>query len=192
MFAEETRNVDPIRITLIATVVVMTLLGMGFVIAIMRQRNAVNAVVNAHGRLMDALENAAHGVALFDFDNGLLHINARFASLHPGEICELQSGLSFHAVASVLNRAPPRNAAATGWQALEQVAPRTALGPILVKLRDGRCVQADLRTTAEGGTALVHSDVTKWCRVTARLSQRMIRSLNYQPARILKAVWHRR
>ena len=105
MLAEETRNVDPIRITLIAAVVVMTLLGMGFVIAIMRQRNAVNAVVNAHGRLMDALENAAHGVALFDFDDGLLHINARFASLHPGENCELQSGLSFHAVASVLNRA---------------------------------------------------------------------------------------
>jgi diguanylate cyclase (GGDEF)-like protein len=170
LLSAESENVDQLRREFIIAIVILALLAMGFAVAIMHQRNAARSAGSARVRLVDALDMAAHGIAVFDSQDRLLHCNARFALLYPGDVEALQPGLSFSKVASALTIALRDEAAAIGWRGSTLIAPRASAGPLLIDLDRGRCVQAEVRPTSEGGTALVHTDVSEWCRITQRLS----------------------
>jgi DNA repair protein RadC len=119
------------------------------------------------GLLMDAMESASDGVALFDADDRLVMFNERFRALNHDVADVLRRGVSFEKiVTTAMERGYIVRHASGAGGAIQDVATRMALHrnprDDLETLRpDGRWLLVSERRMRGGGFALVENDITE-------------------------------
>jgi two-component system cell cycle sensor histidine kinase PleC len=114
---------------------------------------------SARADLLDAIESFTEGFALFDADDRLVLVNARYAELLDTPPERLLPGTPFEQVVS----AEPAAAGRDGnrdWRAERIRRHREAQGTFEQELANGRWLRSSDYRTSRGGTVTVHVDIT--------------------------------
>lgn len=128
----------------------------------LRQR-AEQAATQAHDRLIDALEGATDGFAVFDADDRLVLCNQTYRDLNPASAPAIRAGARFEDIlrAGMDNAGgAPNGDGLEDWIADRLVMHRRGITELLNRTPDGRWVRVIERKTREGGIVSVLSDVT--------------------------------
>jgi diguanylate cyclase (GGDEF)-like protein len=168
LLAAEANEIEELRSNLIVAFTALGMLALSFALAIMRQRNAESRASLARGRLTDAMDNVALGIALFDSEDRLAVRNDRLSQLFPGTADLLVPGKAFAGIATTIGHERKQGDSDGGWTN-DVLRPRIDTGPALIELPGHRFAQVDTHPTHEGGTVLVHTDVTRARRAEERL-----------------------
>jgi diguanylate cyclase (GGDEF)-like protein/PAS domain S-box-containing protein len=123
--------------------------------------------------LADAIDSMADGLAMFSADGILIFHNRRFHELFPMTAHKRAPGNCMREIVRASFDTGEETAPATG---LDNVVERTAdallrSGDRLIKLADGRTVEARTRVSDSGGSMIVFSDVTEHRNREARLTE---------------------
>lgn len=141
----------------------------------------------ARQNLSSAIEAVQEGFALFDADDVLVMCNSRFNAILPDIVDRLQPGLDFETylrvVASSRHFKPPEGMTPDAWIAMRRSRHAERHFILTQELTEGRLIQVSEQRTADGGTAILQTEVTDLIRAERAERGRL---LNDQAA-ILKA-----
>lgn len=141
----------------------------------------------ARQNLSSAIEAVQEGFALFDADDVLVMCNSRFNAILPDIVDRLQPGLDFETylrvVASSWHFKPPEGMTPDAWIAMRRSRHAERHFILTQELTEGRLIQVSEQRTADGGTAILQTEVTDLIRAERAERGRL---LNDQAA-ILKA-----
>ncbi len=122
-------------------------------------------VAEAHQRLLDAIESISDGFALYDANDRLVLFNQRYLdALYPGNENEISTGATFE---MIIRRAAKRGlirdaqGRVDAWVAARLKSHRNPSEPHVQQRADGRWLQVNERKTADGGTVVVHTDISE-------------------------------
>ena len=144
--------------------------------AIEVEETNLREIETARRRLIDAIENSSEGFAFYDPDDRLVLCNTRYkALLYSGLDVSIEPGMTFEAII--------RSAAENGYildaegRVDEWVAQRLAVhrnpGDSRIQQRaDGRWIMISERTTGDGGTVAIYSDITELKQREEELSKK--------------------
>lgn len=129
----------------------------------MQLAEANDAAQAARAHLSNALEALQEGFALFGADDRLIMFNQRFCRQMPDVVAHLKEGLAFDDYIGLVGRSRHvrLDAGADGWvaQRLKMHSRRHAM--FNLKLADGSFFQVSEQRTADGGAAIIQTDVTE-------------------------------
>ncbi len=126
---------------------------------------ASEAAQTARAHLSDALEALQEGFALFGADDRLIMFNQRFCRQMPDVVGHLREGLHLEAYIGLVGRSRyvdlSKEGGAEAWvaQRLRMHTRRHAM--FNLKLADGSFFQVSEQRTADGGAAIIQTDVTE-------------------------------
>ena len=124
---------------------------------------ASDAAQAARAHLSNALEALQEGFGLFGADDRLIMFNQRFCRQMPDVVEHLREGLTFEEYIGLVGRSRfvSLDAGAEGWvaQRLKMHSRRHAM--FNLKLADGSFFQVSEQRTADGGAAIIQTDVTE-------------------------------
>ena len=144
--------------------------------AIEVEETNLREIETARRRLIDAIENSSEGFAFYDPDDRLVLCNTRYkALLYSGLDVSIETGMTFESII--------RSAAENGYildaegRVDEWVAQRLAVhrnpGDSRIQQRaDGRWIMISERTTGDGGTVAIYSDITELKQREEELSKK--------------------
>ena len=141
---------------------------------VVERRRAEEAVRESRQRLLDAIETISEGFALFDAEDRLALCNSRYRELYPGLADIISPGTPFAALArAAAQRGVIRDAEGRVDQWVEQrlARHRAPSGPQLQARTDGSWIQISERTTRDGGTVAVFTDVSELKRQEHELAE---------------------
>ncbi len=115
------------------------------------------------GILIDALESASEGFALFDADTKLVYCNGNFRKFFPFGAAKLEPGTTYEEIVRAAGnegayRGSPERYEAWVERQLERY--RNPKGSFEQESANGRWLHSSLRRTTDGGTVSTHVDVT--------------------------------
>lgn len=168
------------RLFLVLTAVV--LLAGGVIWFAVRQRRisrdretAETAERLAQARFQEALESTSEGFAFFDPNELLVIANTRYTNLFLNDVREIVTpGVSFETIlrtavdSGMITEAKDDSERWLAWR-LKRF--RQPSGPFAMEYSDGRWVQINERTTGDGGTVVIYSDITELKRREFELLQ---------------------
>ena len=136
----------------------------GIVLDSTRQKQSELALAAARARLQDAIEAIADGFLLCDSDDRLVVVNSRYHEMFP-ELVELaRPGLPFE---GLVRAAAERGVYDSEWtdvasRVRERMLQHRNPGSVVERPRpDGRWLLVNERRTSDGGTVIVHTDITE-------------------------------
>ena len=127
------------------------------------EEKSLRQIAEARQRLVEAIESISEGFAFFDSVSRLILCNTRYIDFlgdRDGKM--IRPGMSMTEIAGI--------AIANGMQPIGDAVrtdnepnggPSELIGARMRRLGDGRWVQVDRRSTTDGGTVVVYSDVTE-------------------------------
>lgn len=122
----------------------------------------------ARQNLSAAIEAVQEGFALFDADDILVMCNSRFNAMLPDIIERLRPGLDFETylrlVASSIHFTPPVGMSPDGWIEMRRRRHAERHFILTQELAKGRLVQVSEQRMADGGTAILQTEVTDLIR----------------------------
>lgn len=122
----------------------------------------------ARQNLSSAIEAVQEGFALFDAQDVLVMCNSRFNAMLPDILDRLQPGLDFETylrlVCSSRHFTPPEGMTAEGWMEMRRRRHAERHFILTQELAEGRLVQVSEQRTADGGTAILQTEVTDLIR----------------------------
>jgi len=145
----------------IAAVVVISLT-IFVVIVDARLKDAARSARASRARMIQAIESVSEGFCLFDSQDRLLLCNSRFRKLLGHDDLD-PVGQEF---AQILRRAigrgliPLREEDTDAWITRRLAQHQNPTSPLIQERSDGRWVQINERTTDDGGTVAVYTDIT--------------------------------
>ena len=154
------------------------------------QAMAEQRATEAHTRLRDAIESISEGFALFDADDRMVLCNDKFRHFAEPVMSKLEPGTTLEDIVRAGVEKGYLNY--RGLSCKDQVKGRMMAhldpgGAIEVRLSDGRWLLVMERRTADGGTAVVHAEITEMKRREAALEESEARAAKAH-ARLLEAL----
>ena len=137
---------------------------------------ARDAAATARARLMDALESIPEGFALFDADDRLVLTNRRFEELYGDHARPFAPGTPFEDIARMsaeLGAIPEARGREAAWLRERLAQHRDPPSRTERQLDDGRWIVISEYRSSDGGTLMLHTDITEIKRREAQ-----IRALN--------------
>ncbi len=127
---------------------------------------AKTEIETAQTRLMEAIESISEGFAQFDSDDNLVLSNSKFKELWPGIEAIAQPGVSFEVlsrwtVEQGLISDLGQDVDVEEWLHLRLLRHRLPVEPLVVQLSTGRWLQITERTTRDGGTVGIYTDISE-------------------------------
>ena len=127
----------------------------------------------AQRHLIDAIESASEGFALYDPEDRLVLANSNYRELlHPGHQSAIKNGMTFE---EILRSAFSHGLIEDGmgreeeWFAQRLEQHRNPQGPHLQRRASGQWIKINERKTEDGGTVAVYSDVTELVEAETRV-----------------------
>jgi len=127
------------------------------------------------GQLTDAIESISEGFALFDNEDRLVVANRRYREIMLGDgDTELASGTPYEKLlgtAAASDRFPNAKENRELWMERQIGRHRSVGSPYIQELAGNRWQQVSNRSTDQGGTVAVHSDITEIKRISDELKR---------------------
>jgi signal transduction histidine kinase/CheY-like chemotaxis protein len=129
------------------------------------ERSRLEAIAGEQRRTIEtAIETVSEGFALFDAADRLVIANNRYRMLYPGVADLIQPGRSFEEIVrAIADRGLVAFGSLTreGWVEDRLGRHRRAQGPVEQHDHAGRWIRISDRRTPDGGTVIVHTDITE-------------------------------
>ena len=168
----QSADLGQLRDRLVVVLAAFVLLAAGIVWLTIRQQRVTQqraeaeaAERRAQARLRDALESTSEGFAFFDADEKLVIANSRYRDIFMRDVRDLvDTGMqveSLYRTALERRMIAPDGRDPDQWLTWRLDRFRNPKGPLSLQYADGRWVQVNERTTSDGGTVAIYSDVTE-------------------------------
>ena len=149
--------------------------------------DATSRAEQARANLSNAIEAVQEGFALFDADERLVLCNSRFGQQLPDVKARVEPGLTFGDYVDLVSQSRhlvlPPEVSVREWRAQRKDKHREDYVVLKVRLIWDRWLQVSEQRTADGGTVMIHTDITDVIRLERRERERMLDD----QARIIRA-----
>ncbi|MCP4944798.1 MAG: HAMP domain-containing protein [Planctomycetaceae bacterium] len=132
--------------------------------AIEVEKNNLREIEETRRRLVDAIENSSEGFAFYDPEDRLVICNARYKELlYPGADVSIEPGMEFEQI--IRSAAEEGHISDAEGRVDEWVTDRLSLHhnpgePRVQQRKGGQWILVTERTTGDGGTVAIYSDIT--------------------------------